>query len=309
MTSLKGKVVDVLGTESNDLIKVFIPNINPEHNEEKSETDVNVSASFVNRGKKAKFKGTSRTIKQDGLHIAYPLFGGTSTTSGVSCKPEVGDYVRIIKIDDLLYYFNGYNVVGEGENNTRIKLSHANFYPMTKKEKEDDWKEEDKVLMDVLFLSKLKVGIAVSRLKDKLGLILTTTIGYLHFNSSDKYIALTTDTKKDSPEDNYAVYLDQGSKEVRVYNGSGICFIKSNADGSFVIETNTEGLIKTPNFTVDADLTTVTGDLVVNGNTNIKGTTTSDGLITGNSDVKFGSITLGTHKHTGNLGSPTSPPI
>src|SRR5690606_3869996 len=70
-----------------------------------------------------------------------------------------------------------------------------------------------------------------------------------------------------------------------------------NVGGKTNVVSEGDATVKAPNVTIDSPQTTCTGDLEVQGN------------VTATGDVTAGTISLKQHTHTGNLGSPTSPPI
>jgi phage baseplate assembly protein gpV len=56
-------------------------------------------------------------------------------------------------------------------------------------------------------------------------------------------------------------------------------------------------LVETPDATIDATLTTITGDATINGNLQVDGDATANGIVTGLTDVQAGTKLLKNHDH------------
>ena len=97
-----------------------------------------------------------------------------------------------------------------------------------------------------------------------------------------------------------------------VFNDGDSNGLLIKSDKKIKVETTSDleatvGGTLTANVTGDTTITTPT--LILNGNMQVNGTINTTGDIVSDTDVEADGVSLKTHTHTGNQGSPTSPPL
>lgn len=114
--------------------------------------------------------------------------------------------------------------------------------------------------------------------------------------------------------DNTKISYNRATHELKVtINGTSIKATQENVEvvtpnnanvtaANIVANASSKASVKAPAVSIE-------GEVTINGNVSIQGEVTTSSTITASGDVIGAGKSLSTHTHTGNMGSPTSPPL